>query len=152
MAARYAAGFSSTVVAATNQPVMALINTSTTQRLRVMQIAVGVGATAGAAPSFYISRATARGTQTTSLAGQPFDGNDAASIGALDYVWSVNPTFSTSNQFTRGGLSTTAGGWWIWDFRDYPITIPATSGSGIVVANSVNSTSGTLNGHIVWEE
>jgi hypothetical protein len=154
MAARYAAGFSVSGVNAANTQYANLNNTGTTQRIRVMQIAIGVASAPTTAPSFYLSRATARGTQSTSVTGNPFDGNDAAAIGTIDTAWSVAPTFSTTLQLTRGGLSTTAGGWWVWDFRDYPLIIPATAGAGICIVNASASggTVGTFTGHFIWEE
>ena len=154
MAARYAAGFSVAGVNTANTQAVNLANTGTTQRLRVMQIAIGIAVAPTTAPSFYIARATARGTQSTSVTANPFDGNDAAAIGTLDTAWSVAPTFSTTAQLVRGGLSTTAGGWWIWDFRDYPLVIPNTTASGLVIANANASgtTTGTFTGHFIWEE
>lgn len=152
--ARYAAGFSVSGVNTANTQTANLTNTGTTQRLRVLQIAVGVAVAPSTAPSFYISRATARGTQSTTVAALPFDTNDAAALGTIDTAWSVAPTFSTTAQLVRGGLSTTAGGWWVWDFRDSPLIVPPTAASGLVLANANASggTTGTFTGHFIWEE
>lgn len=152
--ARYSAGFSVSGVNTANTAAANLNNTGTTQRLRVLQIAIGVASAPTTAPSFYIARATARGTQTTTVSALPFDTNDAAALGAIDTAWSVAPTFSTTAQLVRGGLSTTAGGWWVWDFRDSPIIVPATAGAGLLVANANASgtTTGTFTGHFIWEE
>ena len=152
--ARYAAGFSVAGVNTANTQVINLANTGTTQRLRVLQIAVGVASAPSTAPSFYISRATARGTQSTTVAANPFDTGDAAAIGTLDTAWTVAPTFSTTAQLVRGGLSTTAGGWWVWDFRDSPLIVPNTAASGLVLANAnaAGATVGTFTGHCIWEE
>jgi hypothetical protein len=152
--ARYSAGFSVSGVNTANTTAANLNNTGTTQRLRVLQIAIGVASAPSTAPSFYIARATARGTQTTTVSALPFDTNDAAALGAIDTAWSVAPTFSTTAQLVRGGLSTTAGGWWVWDFRDSPIIVPATAGAGLLIANANASgaTVGTFTGHFIWEE
>lgn len=152
--ARYVTGFSVSGVNTANTQAAALVNTGTTQRLRILQIAIGVASAPTTAPSFYLSRVTARGTQTTTVAGNAFDTNDAAAIGTVDTAWSVAPTFSTTAQLTRGGLSTTAGGWWVWDFRDSPIIVPATAGAGLTIVNgnAAGATVGTFTGHIIWEE
>lgn len=152
--ARYSTGFSVSGVNTANTAAANLANTGTTQRLRVLQVAIGIASAPTTAPSFYLSRATARGTQTTTVAANPFDTGDAAAIGTIDTAWSVAPTFSTSAQLTRGGLSTTAGGWWIWDFRDFPLIVPNTTASGLVVANAnaAGATVGTFAGHFIWEE
>lgn len=152
--ARYGAAFSVAGTNTANTFVVNLANTSTTIRPRVMQIAVGVAVAPTTAPSFYLSRATARGTNTTTLAGQPFDTGEPASITTLDLTNSVAPTFSTTLKMAGGGLATTAGGWWIWDFRDSPLIIPATAASGlcIVNANASGATTGTFAGYMTWEE
>ena len=152
--ARYSAGFSVAGVNTANTAAANLANTGTTQRLRVLQVAIGISVSPTTAPSFYLSRATARGTQSTTVTANPFDTGDSAAIGAIDTAWSVVPTFSTSAQMTRGGLSTTAGGWWVWDFRDSPLIVPNTTASGLVVANANASgaTTGTFAGHFIWEE
>ena len=152
--ARYATGFSVAGVNTANTQAVTLENTATSQRLRVMQIAIGIAVAPTTAPAFYLARVTARGTQTTSLVGFPFDVNEPASIGAVDTAWSVAPTFVAASKLVMGGLSTTAGGWWIWDFRDSPLIIPnlTTAGLAIVNANASGATTGTFTGHIIWEE
>ena len=152
--ARYGAAFSVAGVNTANTFTVNLTNTGTTERMKVMQIAVGISVAPTTAPSFYLSRATARGTNTTTLAGQPFDPSDSASSGTLDLTNSVAPTFSTSLKMAGGGLAVTAGGWWIWDFRDSPIIIPATAASGLAIvnANASGATTGTFAGYVVWEE
>lgn len=106
------------------------------------------------APQFYLARSTARGTNTTTLAGQPFEPSEATSMGTLDSVDSVAPTFSTTLKIGNGGLSATAGGWWVWDFRDKPLIIPATAASGLALinANATGVTLGTFAGHFFWDE
>lgn len=151
---RYARGFSVAGVNTANTQAVNLANTATSERLAVLQVAIGIAVAPTTAPSFYLARATARGTQTTTAAGLAFDESDPASTGSVDTAWSVAPTFSTTNQLVRGGLATTAGGWWVWDFRDDPIMISAatTAGLCIVNANASGATTGTFTGHIMWEE
>ena len=150
---RYSAGFSVAGVNTANTQTANLLG-GTSERIYVRQIAVGVAVAPTTAPSFYLSRSTARGTQTATLAGQPLDPADVASTTTLDTTWSVAPTFSTSNFIVRGGLAVTAGGWWVWDFRDSPLIIPATSGAGITLANANASgaTTGTFAGYFMWDE
>lgn len=152
--ARYAAGFSVAGVNTANTQAINLACTGTTQRLLVREIAIGVGVAPTTAPSFYLARATARGTQSTTVAALPYDTNDAAAIGTIDTAWSVAPTFSTTAKLRTGGLAVTAGGWWIWQFLDVPLIIPNTTASGLVLANANASgaTLGTFTGHVVWDE
>lgn len=152
--ARYGASFSVAGVNTANTFVVNLANTSTTIRPQIATIAIGISVAPTTAPSFYLSRATARGTNTTTLAGQAFDPAEPASICTLDLTNSVAPTFSTTLKIVGGGLAVTAGGWWIWDFRDKPLIIPATAASGlcIVNANASGATTGTFAGYMTWDE
>ncbi len=152
--ARYGSAFSVSGTNTVNTFVVNLANTGTAVRLRVQQIAVGISVAPTTAPSFYLSRSTARGTNTTTLAGQPFDTGEPTAQGTLDLTNSVAPTFSTSLKLAGGGLAVTAGGWWIWDFRDSPIVVPATAASGLAIvnANASGATTGTFAGYMTWEE
>ena len=152
--ARNAAGFSVAGVNVANTQVANLANTAVSQRLRVMQIAIGIAVAPTTAPVFYLARATARGTQSTTVAGLPFDVNEPAPIGTIDTAWSVAPTFVTTSKIVAGGLSVTAGGWWIWDFRDSPLIVPNLTTAGLLIANANASgaTTGTFTGHFIWEE
>lgn len=152
--ARYSAGFSVAGVNTANTQLANLSNTATTDRLFVVEIGVGISVAPTTAPSFYLSRATARGTQTTTLAGQPHDAADGAPVGTLDTAWSVAPTFSTTSQLRRGGLSTAAGGLLIWTFYDAPLVIDRTAASGLVLANALatGTTLGTFAGYFCWDE
>lgn len=151
---RYVRGFSVAGVNTANTQLCNLVNTASTERIQVLQVAVGVAVAPTTAPSFYLARSTARGTQTTTAAGLAFEMPEITTSATLDTAWSVAPTFSTTSQLVRGGLATTAGGWWIWDFRDCAIEIDATTGLGLVLvnANASGATTGTFTGHIVWEE
>lgn len=154
MSGRYSVGFSVAGVNTANTQVANLNNTGTAARLYIREIAVGVAVAPTTAPSFYLSRATARGTQSTTLAGQPHDPSETSATGTLDTAWSVAPTFSTSTPIRRGGLAVTAGGWWVWQFYDAPLIVNATSGLGLVLANANASgaTTGTFTGHFSWDE
>lgn len=154
MTARYGAAFSVAGINTANSMVANLMNTVSTRRLEVVQIAVGVSVAPSTAPQFYLSRSTARGTNTTTLAGQPFDTGEPTSMGTLDSVNSVAPTFSTTLKIGSGGLAVTAGGWWIWDFRDKPLIIKVANTEGLCLANAnaAGATLGTFAGHFFWDE
>ena len=153
--ARYGAGVSNSGVNTANTAYFDLDNTGTTQRLLIRQIVVNIAVAPTTAPAFYLSRMTARGTPSGSLAGQPFDENDTSALGAADYCASgAQPTFSTSNIIETGGLAVTAGGTFVWSFWDVPLIVRATAGYGIVVANAnaSGSTTGTFKCSFVWDE
>lgn len=154
MSGRYGAGFTLSGTNTANTQSAALINTGTAIRLAIRIIKIGIAVAPTTAPSFYLSRVTARGTQTTTLAGQPFEPAETTAAGTVDSAWSGAPTFSTSLFMDRLGLATTAGGWIVWDFRDSPLIVPATTGAGLAIvnANASGATTGTFQGSFTWDE
>ena len=152
---RLSAGFSRPGINSANSPVVNLMNTGTALRLYVVEVSVGIAVAPSTAPAFYLSRATARGTQSATHAGQPHDPADAGTpAGTLDTTWSVNPTFSTTNFLQRGSLAVTAGGMLVWTFYDEPIVITNATTAGLVLANANASgaTTGTFTGYVSWTE
>lgn len=128
----------------------------TGNRLAVVQVTVNIAVAPTTAPAFYLVRTTARGTQASTLAGQPFDIGDAGGIGTLDVTGTGGsaPTFTAANKLASGGLAVTAGGMLIWTFYDDPVIIPATSAAGLAVANANASgaTTGTIHCAMMWRE
>lgn len=151
---RYSAAASPAGVNTANTVYGQLRPTTTASRLYIVEIGVSVQTAPTTAPNFYLARSTANGTVSTTLAGQAHDPADVAAIGTMDSVFSVAPTFSTTNKFKQGGLGTTAGGFLIWTFYDAPIVIDRTVASGLALvnANASGATLGTFTGHIAWEE
>lgn len=129
-----------------------------TGRLFVRQVIVNIAVAPTTAPSLYLSRATARGTQASTLAGLPLDeGDTQAAIATLDVCGTGGnvPTFSTSSLLAVGGLAVTAGGAWIWTFfDDNPLVVKTGAGNGLVVANANASgaTTGTFTCSMLWDE
>lgn len=129
--------------------------TSAVQRLKVLQIVFAVQSAPSTAPQPYLTRATANGTSSTTLAGQAYDPADATAIGTLDSAWSVNPTVTTANKIAVGAMAVTAGGGWVWDLRDMPIVLAAsTTAGGLCIVNAAASgaTLGTVSCNVVWQE
>lgn len=152
--ARYGSGASKAGVNTANTPYFSVRNTSAALRIEVRQIIVAVAVAPTTAPAFYLSRTTANGTETTSLAGQAYDPADAASLALFVSAWSVNPTFSTTAWLGNGALALTAGGAFIWTFYDKPLTLSAATTTGIAVvnANASGATTGTFHGSALWDE
>ena len=150
----YVGGFSRAGINTANSPVANLNQTGTSARLHIVEIGVGVAVAPTTAPMFYLTRATARGTQTATLAGLPVDAADPAAGGTVDTTWSANPTFSTTNYLVMGGLAVTAGGFLVWTFYDDPLVVIATAGNGITIANvnASGATLGTFAGYFKWHE
>jgi hypothetical protein len=124
-----------------------------TYPLSVVELAVNIAAAPTNAPALYIARATARGTQASTLAGQPYDPDSAASDGTLDVCASATqPTFSTTNIFRGGGLGTSLGGFVVFPFYDVPIVVKP--GNGLVLANAIasGSTLGTWKLGAIWDQ
>jgi hypothetical protein len=128
--------------------------TATAQRLKLLRVVVAIQVAPTTAPVFYVARSTAIGTVTTTLAGQPFDTADSAAKGTLDSAFSVAPTFTTGNKMDVGPMAVTAGGGWVFDFRDSPLVIPDLTTAGIVIvnANASGATTGTFSCAAQWQE
>jgi hypothetical protein len=126
----------------------------TGHRLEIVEIKVSISVAPTTAPLFYLARTTARGTQTSTLAGQPLDPADTQTpIGTLDVVGTA-PTFTAANKIDIGGLAVTAGGIWVWTFYDRPLLVPATANAGLAVvnANASGATTGTFASSYRWDE
>lgn len=153
---RYGAGISNSGINTADRAYFLLNQTGTAHRLEIVQIIVDIAVAPTTAPSFYLVRTTARGTQTSTLAGQAYDpAHGIASLGTLDQCASATqPTFTAANKISVGALAVTAGGAWVWTFYDKPLIVTNASGNGIAVANANASgaTAGTFLASYVWDE
>ncbi len=151
---RYSAGGSRAGINTANSALFQLRPTTTAARLYVVEVGVNIAVAPTTAPSFYLSRSTAVGTNTATLAGQPNEPGDVAAIGTFDTTWSAAPTFSTSLFLRNGGLAVTAGGMLIFTFYDAPIVLAADTAKGLVIANAnaSGSTTGTVTAYMTWDE
>jgi hypothetical protein len=122
----------------------------------VYQVIVNISVAPTTAPAFYLARTTARGTQASTLAGQPLDPADAGGVATLDVcgTGASAPTFTAANKLTVGGLAITAGGAFIWTFPGDGLIIPATNNNGIAIcnANASGATTGTFLASFLWRE
>ena len=152
--ARYSAGGSRAGINTANSAYFQLRPTSTAERLYVVEVGINVAVAPTTAPNFHLSRSTAVGTSTATLAGQPHEPGDVAAVGTLDSTWSSAPTFSTPAFLRMGGLAVTAGGMLIWTFYDAPIVLAADTAKGLVIANANASgaTTGTFTAYMSWDE
>jgi hypothetical protein len=151
---RYSASATRAGINTANSAYFQLRNTVTTQRLYVVEIGIGIATAPTTAPVLYVSRSSAVGTSTATLAGQPNDPGETSAVGTFDSTWSSAPTFSTTNFLRMGGLAVTAGGYLIWTFYDAPIVVPASTSQGLVFANSAasGSTVGSFSAYCTWDE
>jgi hypothetical protein len=127
--------------------------TTAAQRIKVLEIGVGIASAPTTAPSFQLVRSTAVGTSSTTAAGQPYDPADAAAIGTLDSAWSVAAT-SSGTVMRQSGLAVTNGGQLFWTFYDMPLIMTADTTDGLLVinANASGATLGTMTCYMVWQE
>lgn len=149
---RYGAGVAAAGVNTANTAYFGLWPTTATQRLRVMQVVVGIATAPSTAPVFGLARSTARGTQSTTRAGQPFDDGDTAAIGTLDGGFSAAPTFTNTNIIQIGPMAVTAGGGWVWDFRDSPLVLGVSNGLVVFNLQASGTTVGSFRCSMMWEE
>lgn len=156
MSGRYGAGVTNKAGVNTADTIMFQLRaTATTERLRVVQVVYAVLTAPSTAPQPYLTRASANGTSSTTLAGQPFDSAETSALGTFDSAWSANPTITTANKIAVGSMATTAGGGWVWDFRDSPIVLAAsTTAGGLCIVNAAASgaTAGAFSCSVIWEE
>lgn len=147
--ALYEAGGLTTAPAATaDKMYCSLWNTAATDRLRIREI--GFTNTAATASKIAIKRITARGTNTTTLAGTPIDNNDAAAAGTLDLTYSADPTV-TGNYLRRAHLANVIGAGLLWTWWNGPgLVVPVSVGVAFVVPTAVAGAA--LECWIVWEE
>lgn len=152
--ARYSAGASRAGINTADSAYFQLRPTSTAERLYVVEVGVNVAVAPTTAPRLYLSRSSAVGTSTATLAGQPHEPGDVAAVGTFDSTWSAAPTFSTSAFLRYGGLAVTAGGMLIWTFYDAPLVLSANTAQGLVIANASASgaTTGTFTAYMAWDE
>lgn len=143
--------------AGTNTADTAMFNLvgGTAARLEVYQVTVNIAVAPTTAPVFYLARTTVRGTQASTLAGQPFDPADVAASATLDVTGAgaSQPTFTAASKLVSAGLPVTAGGVLIFVF-DYPIIVPATAAAGLALVNAAatGATLGTFYGSFLWKE
>jgi len=105
-------------------------------------------------PDLYVVRSTARGTQSTTVAGTMFDPNDNAATGTLDSAWSAAPTVgAVTASMIRLPLALTAGASFYWT-ADQLNAIWCRSGAGIAIVNgnASGATTGTFVLTAVWRE
>jgi hypothetical protein len=156
MAGRYGAGISRAGINTADTAYFNLDQTGTAIRIQVLQVIVNIGVAPTTAPALYLVRTTVRGTQASTLAGQPLDTGDPAALGTLDVcgTGASQPTFTAANKIQVGGLAVTAGGAFVWTFYDHPLVINATAGLGLAVANANASgaTTGTFYCSMLWDE
>lgn len=151
---RYSAGASFSGINTANSAYCSIRNNISTARKAVVKLTIGIAVAPSTAPLFYLVRTTGNGTETTTLAGQPYDSGDPASTALFVSVWSAQPTFTAANKMDTGGMALTAGGQWLWTFYDRPIILPAatTGGLAIVNQNASGATVGTFVASAVWDE
>lgn len=152
---RYGAGVTRSGVNTADTAYFNLVG-GTAARLCIRQIVVNVAVAPSTAPSLYLARTTARGTQASTLAGQPLDTAAPAAVGTLDVCGTGGsaPTFTAGNKIATGALAVTAGGVWVWTFYDEPLKVPATAANGLAICNlnASGATTGTFVASVLWDE
>ena len=111
-----------------------------TAGFKIRRVQLGVRTSSAVVPTSQqvtvgISRATARGTQTTNNAGLPMDGNwsAASNITGVDSAWSINPTVS-SNYNYEPTFNTQSGADLPFELLEELVSAPGTA-NGIAFTN-----------------
>lgn len=139
----------------TANSVLFQLRTGATYRCRIREIIWTVTTAPTNAPQLVVARATATGTNSTTVVGTPADPAEAASTVNLDSAWSVAPTFSTTGPFLMTTtLPVTAGSIFYWSSPEPEADLVIAASSGIVFATA-NASGATVGAHslqIAWEE
>lgn len=139
----------------TANTVLFQLRTNANDRLYVKYIVWTVTTAPTNAPQLLVARATATGTSSTTVAGQPADSAEVASSANLDSAWSAAPTFTTAGPFLMSvTIPTTAGSQFVWFAPDdrSRIVIPASGGLVFACANASGATVGAHALSVAWEE
>jgi hypothetical protein len=152
MSGRFGVGGSTAGVNTANTPYFG-VRGSSSQRLRLVEVVVGIITAPTTVPYFQLRRLTAWGTPATAVTPIAFDVADAPSGASFARGWSAAPTLA-ADPLMVGALAVTAGGAWIWSMRDSPIVVPASVADGIAVvnANASGSTVGAFVCSMMWDE
>lgn len=148
----YSLGLRTAITAATaNTSAAVLWNPSTSKRLWVTQI--GWAKTAAVADNLVVTRATGRGTQTTTLAAataNDFDNDSAPGTTAtVDSVWSAQPTLAATPNF-KWPLAAAIGAGFIWNVPAGGFEVPP--GTGLAIATPVAIALQAADITFVWNE
>lgn len=152
--ARYGAGASRSGVNTANTPLFQFRPTGSGKRILIRELGIGISVAPTTAPLFGLSRSTAVGTASTTLAGLPNDASAPAASATLDSAFSTAPTYSTTGFIRLGGLAVTAGGLLIWTFYDEPLVLADDTAKGYVLSdiNPSGTTTGTFYAYASWDE
>jgi hypothetical protein len=128
---------------------IALWNTSGSARIFLREFGIVAAASSNTA-QYICKRLTARGTQTSTLAGTPVDNADAAAKGTLDFAWSVQPTVGTVLLHPSMALANAGMGQFFQWWSGSGLVIPA--GAGVAVVAVLTASNGVQECHATWEE
>jgi hypothetical protein len=131
------------------------LKSAATSRLRLREVIWTITTAPTTAPQFIISRSTATGTSTTTVAGVPADPADPAATGTLDSAWSAAPTFTTAGPHLFAlQLAVTIGGVFYWASGDEmaDIIVPVSSGLAFAWSTASGATLGASTLSIAWDE
>lgn len=121
-------------------------------RIFIREIGISVATAPSNAQDWEVVRATARGTQTATQAGNDMYASESSNA-TLDNTWSVNPTVgAASTALRRLSLPVTAGGGLIWAFARGDLHVASGAGLAIVNANASGATLGAFVFYFDWEE
>jgi hypothetical protein len=131
------------------------LKSTSTDRLRLREIVWTITTAPTTAPLFVISRSTATGTSTTTVAGVPADPAEPAATGTLDSAWSAAPTFTTAGPHLFAlQLATTVGGVFYWASGDEmaDVIVPVSAGLCFAWSTASGATVGAHTLQIAWDE
>lgn len=130
------------------------LRASSANRLFLVEFGIFVSTASTTALTWVVSRSSALGTSTTTVAGTPVDPNNTTAAGTVDSAWSAAPTFTTAgpHQFTFA-LPLTAGAGFVWVAPNDRGRILISASAGLCIAASASgSTVGANTFYACWEE
>jgi hypothetical protein len=128
-----------TNTASTTVPMLSLFGTATSQ-IGIYEVNVGSDATADNAVKYAFRRASARGTQSTTITPNALDQNvTQAALTTCDSAWNINPTITASSDLLTIPMHQRATYRWVaYDYTKFMRT-QAGTGKGVALMSVVVS-------------
>ena len=139
----FSVNHNATNTASATVPMLSLFATATNQ-IAIYELNSGSDATADNAVKYAILRASARGTQATTITPNAVDQNvTQAALTTCDKTWNINPTITASSELLWWGQHQR--GTYRWVAYDYTKTLRSQAGTGkgmvwtsVVVSSAFN--------------
>jgi hypothetical protein len=149
--ALYEAGFTTNAPAAAQNNAFSVLWNTGAEPIYLWEIGQ-CSDSGGTLPKFALTRISARGTQTATTAGTPWNPSEPAAAGTVDSAWSVQPTVSGTYRRRAHQLGQQSSGlFWLWWATEKGLVVPPSAGVGIVLATAA-AAGPAQSTYYIWSE